>query len=288
MNRSVFATIAAVALYGGVACGGDFTIARRSAPADCTVVVSEKATPSVRQAATELCDCVKRMTGVTLAQATDAEPLSGKAVLIGQTRWSGELAGNGLGDLGDEGFRIAVKGSRLHILGSDVRGALYGVYELLERFGGCGWFSPNCTVVPEMDAFAVPEGFDETQKPVFRLRSTSWGVVRKNPKYAAHLRINGLTDPVLPQEQGGAALRFCKGVGIGHTFQTLLPSEIWFASHPEYFCEVDGRRRSGKEIQPCLTNPDVLRIVVSNVLERLAADPSANVVGVSQNDNRMY
>ena len=35
-------------------------------------------------------------------------------------------------------------------------------------------------------------------------------------------------------------------------------------------------------------NPDVLRIVVSNVLERLAADPSANVVGVSQNDNRMY
>jgi len=288
MKILVVATIAVVMLHGYVACGGDFTIARRGAPVDCTVVVSEKASPSVRCAAQELCGCVKRMTGVALRQATDAEPISGKAVLIGPTRWSGELAGNGLGDLGDEGFRIAVKGDRLHILGSDARGALYGVYELLERFGGCGWFSPNCTVVPEVEAFAVPESFDEVQKPAFQLRSTSWGVVRKNPEYAAHLRINGLTDPALPQEQGGAALRFCKGVGIGHTFQILLPSETWFESHPEYFCEVDGRRRSGKEIQPCLTNPDVLRIMVSNVLERLAADPSANVVGVSQNDNRMY
>ena len=127
MKIPVVAAIAAIALQGGVACGGDFTIARRGAPADCTVVVSEKASPSVRRAAKELCGCVKRMTGVALKQTTDAEPISGKAVLIGQTRWSGELADNGLGDLGDEGFRIAVRGNRLHIIGSDVRGALYGV-----------------------------------------------------------------------------------------------------------------------------------------------------------------
>ena len=288
MNIRIAATIAVVASCGGIVCGGDFAIARRGMPADCAVVVSEKASPSVRFAAQELCDCVRRMTGVTLKQATDAETLSGKAVLIGQTAWSGEFAGNGLDALGDEGFRIAVKGNRLHVLGSDVRGALYGVYELLERFGGCGWFSPNCTVVPEVDAFAVPEDFDETQTPAFTLRTTDWGIVGKNPEFAAHLRINGATNPAIPQERGGSALRFCKGAGIGHTFQNLLPSEIWFESHPEYFCEVDGRRRSGREIQPCLTNPDVLRIMVSNVLERLTADPSANVVGVSQNDNRMY
>ena len=269
---------------------GDFTIARRGEPPGCTVVVPDGASLAVKSAADELCRHVKRMTGVALPVTTDVQPLPERAILLGSTRWTKGCLGEGfdVSTLGDEGFRLVVKGTRLLILGSDVRGALYGVYELLERFGGCGWFSPNCSVVPEVDAFAVPENFDETQKPAFRLRSTSWGVVRKNPKYAAHLRINGLTDPALPQEQGGTALRFCKGVGIGHTFQTLLPSETWFESHPEYFCEVDGRRRSGKEIQPCLSNPDVLRIVVSNVLERLAADPGANVVGVSQNDNRMY
>ena len=142
--------------------------------------------------------------------------------------------------------------------------------------------------MPEVESFTVPDGFDETQKPAFSMRTTSWGVVRNDPLFAARLRINGGTKSDIPSERGGAAFRFCKGTSIGHTFQRLMPSEVWFKSHPEYFCEIDGKRRSGREIQPCLTNPDVLKIVVSNVLERLAADPGANVVGVSQNDNRMY
>ena len=267
------------ALCGCTERNGDFVVARRGAAADCTVVVPENASPAVRFAAGEFREYVKRMTGVVLPLSTDAERPPGKAVLIGD--------GIDIPALGDEGFRIVAEGDRLSVLGSGPRGALYGVYELLERFGGCGWFSPNCEVVPAIDSFVVPGGFDETQKPAFISRTTSWGVVRKNPQFAARLRINGVTDPTIPKERGGAALRFCKGLGIGHTFQHLLPSEVWFTSHPEYFCEVDGRRRSGKEIQPCLTNPDVLRIVVSNVLERLAADPEANVVGVSQNDNRM-
>lgn len=279
-----------VVLCGCAACDGDFVVARRGAAPDCTVVVSEHASPAVRFAASELCEYAKRLTGVELPLTADTKAPSGRMVVIGDTRWTGEALGDGfdIATLGDEGFRIAVKGDRLYVLGSDARGALYGVYELLERFGGCGWFSPDCETVPEAEVLAVPAGFDETQRPAFRVRTTDWGVVRKNPQFAARLRINGETTPVIPAERGGAALRFCKGVGIGHTFQHLLPSEVWFDSHPEYFCEVDGRRRSGKEIQPCLTNPEVLRIVVSNVLERLAADPEANVVGVSQNDNRMY
>ena len=288
MLAAVAVTVAA--LCSRTACGGDFVVARRGADADCAVVVPEHASPSVRFAAGEFCEYVKRMTGVELALTTDAEHPSGKAVLIGDTRWTKEALGDGfdIAALGDDGFRIVARGSRLCVLGSDARGALYGAYELLERFGGCGWFSPDCEVVPKVDSLVVPGGFDETQKPAFGSRTTSWGVVRKNPQFAARLRINGVTDPAIPKERGGSALRFCKGLGIGHTFQHLLPSEVWFKRHPEYFCEVDGRRRSGKEIQPCLTNPDVLRIVVSNVLERLAADPDANVVGVSQNDNRMY
>ena len=282
--------MAAAVTCGFAALGGDFTIARRGIPADCAVVVPEKASDAVRFAARELCGHVKRMTGVALTVATDAQPLSGKAILVGDTRWTRELAGDGFDreTLGDEGFRIVVKDGLLLIIGSDVRGALYGVYELLERFGGCGWFSPDCEVVPEVEALVVPEGFDETQRPAFAMRTTSWGVVRSDPAFAARLRINGGTKPDIPSGRGGTAYRFCKGTPIGHSFQHLIPSERWFKSHPEYFCEIDGKRRSGREIQPCLTNPEVLRIVVSNVLERLAADPEANVVGVSQNDNRMY
>ena len=269
---------------------GDFTIARRGVPADCTVVLSGDASETVKFAADEFCQYVKRMTGVALPVATDAQPLPERAILLGNTRWTKDLAGDGfdIAALGDEGFRIVVKGQRLLVLGSDVRGVMYGVYEVLERFGGCGWYASDCTVVPAVETFAVPDDLDDTQLPAFTVRTTSWADVRSNPDHAIRLRLNGNIRPAILAERGGMALRFAKGTSMGHTFQTLIPSEKWFASHPEYFCEVDGQRRSGKEIQPCLANPDVLRIVVSNVLECLAADPGANVVGVSQNDNRMY
>ena len=42
--------------------------------------------------------------------------------------------------------------------------------------------------------------------------------------------------------------------------------------------------RLKKRSQLCLTNPDVLRIVTSNVLERIRSDPGAKFYGVSQND----
>ena len=45
-----------------------------------------------------------------------------------------------------------------------------------------------------------------------------------------------------------------------------------------------GGRRLKEHTQLCLTNPDVLAIVVSNVLARIRADPGAKFYGVSQND----
>ena len=40
--------------------------------------------------------------------------------------------------------------------------------------------------------------------------------------------------------------------------------------------------------QLCLTNPDVLKLVTSNVLSRIRSDPGQLCYGVSQNDNCNY
>ena len=189
-------------------------------------------------------------------------------------------------DLGDDGFRLYVAKGVLHIVGGK-RGALYGVYEILERFGNCGWYAPTCEVVPKAEGFGVPMDLDLTERPAFPMRSTNWPGVLCYADMAAHLRFNGLVR-WMDEKHGGLAYRFAEGAGLCHTFVTQLPSEIWFDSHPEYFCQRDGKRRGGKAVQPCLTNPDVLRIVVSNVLECLTKDPGATVVGVSQNDNCNY
>ena len=75
------------------------------------------------------------------------------------------------------------------------------------------------------------------------------------------------------------------GLKICHTFTYLVPLAKYYREHPEYYALVDGVRRD-VSWQLCLTNPDVLRIATEKVLELLAADPTAKMVGVSHNDNQ--
>ena len=230
------------------------------------IVLPDDPTPTQCEAAKELEDYLKRITG------------NGPAVPVRI------VAGDA--SLGTDGFRLTVKNGGLTIAGGQ-RGVLYGVYEVLERFGGCGWFSSTTEVVPTRARVELPDNLDERHMPAFLMRTMSWQAAEK-PQYAVRLRLNGHTTPALPQNLGSTAYSFADGAGICHTFHKLCRPRIWFESHPEYFSEIDGRRRGGEQFQLCLTNPDVLKIVVSNVLDRLAASPWAKFVGVSQNDNFNY
>ncbi len=173
-----------------------------------------------------------------------------------------------------------------------VRGCLYGAYELLETYGGVGWFASWRTVVPRLERLAVPAALDDVQRPAFTMRMTSWQDALRGD-FAARLRLNGARAK-LQERHGGAVCRFGKNMGSCHTFSFLLPPKKYFAEHPEYYALRRGKRELPENAarwgytQPCLTNPDVLRIVTSNVLEAIKADPTAGIYGVSQNDNPRY
>ncbi len=251
------------------------------APTNCTVVVRENSTPCERRAAAELCDLLRRQTGADLPVITDAAPLPARAILLGATRHTATLLGdpNPARDLGDEGFRLKAVPPHLLIVGGAGRGPLYGVCELFERFGGCGWYGPGFEVVPNRTAFAVPATLDETQKPAFALRTLNW---RVPAAFAARNKLN-LTSFDAPL--GGSRFRFDDELGMCHTFNRLLPPEKYFDAHPDYFSLVGGHRLR-HETQLCLTNPDVLRLCTEKVLARLAATYPKGVryYGVSPND----
>jgi hypothetical protein len=79
---------------------------------------------------------------------------------------------------------------------------------------------------------------------------------------------------------------------IGHSLGALIPSSKYGKEHPEYYALRGGKRlASGNdwyESQPCLTNPDVLKIVTEAVLAELKAHPEQEHVIVGQNDNVQY
>ena len=63
----------------------------------------------------------------------------------------------------------------------------------------------------------------------------------------------------------------------------LVPPEKYFATHPEYFSLVNGKRQDGYA-QLCCTNEDVIRICTEEIRAAMRAQPDATVFSVSQND----
>ena len=233
--------------------------------------------PSVAYAAMELRDYVGRLNGKVPVIVTNATPVAGVALEI-----------DPMSD--DDSFAYRSDGKLLKVSGGK-RGVLYGVCELLERFGGVEWLSSWCTYVPKDRLFRVPRDLNERHSPAFWSREIFCGDVLDHFEFAAHLRLNGLRsfDSTVPSpvdpKLGGKGWRFAAGLKNCHTFSSLMHPRDYFEKHPEYFALVDGIR-SDVDWQLCLTNPDVLRICTEKVLSYLADDPTAQLAGISHNDNR--
>ena len=265
---------------------GTLDLAVRGRAAEYAIVRAADASPSVVYAAEELRDFTERMTGVRLpiVEVADAAraALPPKAVFLNMSRLSSQVSCPL--NLGDDCFSLKVAEGDLLVTGGN-RGVLYGVYELLERYGGCRWYASWHTVVPARDAFSVPDDLDDAQTPAFLCRDVHWWDYFKGD-FAARNRVNGGSNRQQARH-GGNTWRFGGGLGNCHTFERLLPPEKYFDAHPEYYSMVKGQRVKYRT-QLCLTNPDVLRLVTSNVLARIRKDPGAKFYGVSQNDWHNY
>ena len=247
---------------------------------DYVIVRPLASSPSQVYAAEELQRFVRAMTGVELVIATDDGPLPPKAILLGATRHTAGVLGGSpdASALGDDGFHLRTAGEYLCIIAGPVRGALYGVYELLERYWGCRWYASFHSVIPLHTSLSLPD-IDDAQAPAFAMREPYWWEMRDGD-YAARSRANG-TGMQLEERHGGK-IRFGGGLFV-HTFYRLVPPDEFFADHPEYYSLIDGERQIGYS-QLCLTNPDVLRIVTERVLAAIRSDPTARLFSVSQND----
>ena len=272
-----------VASMGLALCEADeIILAERGKPAEYSIVRPAGSSASQVRAAEELQRFGEELTGVKWPIVTDEGQLPGRTILLGHTRHTEKILGESpaIGDLGDDGFRLVTRAPHLLVLGGPVRGTLYGVYELLEKYGGCRWYSSWHSVIPKLDAWPLPE-IDEIQKPAFAMREPFWFDFFDGD-LAARNKVNG--NAMRLTEHHGGKIRFGKGSFV-HTFERLCPPDEFFDSHPEYFSEIDGKRVMERS-QLCLTNPDVLKIVTERLLAQIRNDPEAKLFSVSQNDWR--
>jgi len=58
--------------------------------------------------------------------------------------------------------------------------------------------------------------------------------------------------------------------------------------HPEWFAEINGKRKVDDISQPCLTNKEMRKEFIKNVLDTMAKNPNDKIISCTQNDNQNY
>ena len=155
--------------------------------------------------------------------------------------------------------------------GGNERGVLYAVYKFLEELGGVRYFMPGLETIPDSE-IVIRDGVVLEYTPYFELRRLSWNCVGTNTDWCAKNGVNahdgGETEPY------GGKIVYGSGLFV-HTLGALT--------------ETGG----GASPNPCLSldSPEGqanYEKVIKNLRAALEADPTINIVSVSQNDKNEY
>ncbi|HDM76632.1 MAG TPA: DUF4838 domain-containing protein [Deltaproteobacteria bacterium] len=280
------------------------------------VIVVGKDAPLPEQfAAQELCRYIQRISGAELPIRTDMEKTEGPRILIGNpdtnrsTAQAFESAHIHFGalDLGEEGFVVRTIGKDLILAGACGRATLYSVYRFLEHLG-CRWFAPGelGEVIPEVETVAIGP-LDIIEKPSLSYRALmhhlpvtsehvewiDWMVKNRLNRLLAPLRVNPNDQPYEQNYEqtkrvlgGEIAKRGMLIEASHHSFTSYwLRKEDYFAEHPDWYALRDGKRVAH---QLCLSNPEVIKVMIEKVLDFIKRNPEVDIIGLYADDGQQY
>ena len=246
------------------------------------IVCDPAATESERYAATEFQRLLKEMTGAVLPVVEAARPGAG-AVFIGPDAVARSGQPSDRRALGEEALRIRVGPKAVCIDGGRPRGTLYGVYEFFEELCGVRFLTFDDTHYPEnATARKIPCG-TYAVNPTFAFRWSYYGENSRHPEFAARLRVNTVSDD--PKLGGRTGYRL-----VSHNVAYLVPPAKYGKEHPEYtrWWPGSGLEQPGGGPQLCMSNPELIEVVVNAVLEEIKKNPAARNINIAQMDNESY
>ncbi|MDH6250679.1 uncharacterized lipoprotein YehR (DUF1307 family) [Chryseobacterium sp. H1D6B] len=167
----------------------------------------------------------------------------------------------------NDGVIIKTESSNLIISGGENRGVLYGVYSFFENYLNCKFFALDEIVTPKKTSISIPS-INYTYSPPFSFRSY-YSLENSNKAYADFHKENYFFEGRLYP---------------AHSLAWLLPAEKYFATHPEYFALIDGKRNPS---QICFSSDGALAELLLVLKREIAATPN-EVWSVSHLDSPNY
>lgn len=174
-----------------------------------------------------------------------------------------------------EAFALRVEASVATVLGPTPKGVLNGVYELLEQLG-FRWYMPGefGRVIPDGATHGLREQA-AVHAPSFVQRSRlniSRNLFGRHPNWPYRMRHSD----ILPSWGGGHGTP---------PYRTGQARRNAFEEHPEHFALIN-RERQPRQL--CVSNPEVLDLVVTYHRERFRENPDDRTLRVSPNDGGSY
>ena len=191
----------------------------------------------------------------------------------------------------DDGFYIYADENQAYVIGKRPRAVLYGVYDILKKYGEIRWLFPgkdgesvlrkDSIVIPAQSRISNPS----FSKRTFNLVCAHSGSSKETPVWMMR---NNMQSWFMDSDKFGG----------GHIFSTLLPDTL-FPEHPELFGLYNGKRMpqcgkilddpsqykaGGQANQPCTSNPETKRIMLQNLLIYIGKN-RIDDFGITNNDS---
>lgn len=248
------------------------------------VIYHDPAAPSsVRDAARDLSSYFKKVAGFAPEIRTEAVPLHTPYISLGNTSQA-RAAGLTANAIKADGFRIAVRGKNLYIVGQDTpsgevtalggvsTGTANGIYTFCEDYLGVRWLAPGDLgeETPKRSKISVPANLDRTEIPSFTYRQLPYiGKTGEVAAWSKRLKVGNNTQVV--------RLRH------GHNWSVISPT--LYEKHPDWFAEVNGKRQipTGR-YKLETTNPALIQAFADKVIEAFRADPNMKSFSLSPSD----
>ena len=306
------------AVWGAAARGDEPLVIADEGKTEYVITLPEEPTEVQTTAANELACFLNQITGATFPiQSETASPAcpEAKQLVIGPSKNSAALLANlNLSDTDPAYDQVMIQrvGSSVVLTGHPVRGMLYAVYTFLENDFGCRWWTSSestipANVSPAIDVTAV----DYAPKLILR-ESFYTDFIQGNDQsgvFAVRMKCNGNSCHIPPQYGSHHSYLY-----FVHSFYPIIPPEKYFHDHPDWFPEIGGVRKVGRNVswtgsnkqyddfvatlqpgqlheegtQLCLTNDELFEEMLKRVLADIEANPNVTIVSISQNDWRGY
>jgi len=182
---------------------------------------------------------------------------------------------------GEDGFAVKEKDGNLYLFGQSEYGAIWAVYELLERTVGYRFYAIDEIKIEKRSEIDIA-GMDVEYTPSYPHRCSGFGVAQKNLEYATGLKAYAYYGVRLDGKDFWGS--WCHNfVGI------FIKPEVYYKNHPEWFFHMDGETDVSKmkriRMQLCLSNMEMRAEFAKNLIEWIKENEHGKYFMLGREDN---